>query len=251
MSAWRRVALERLPKERWLKKLVGDARTPGGLWLDLVPPFQRYHDKPGGEDFIAGIYQYAAWCLTESQSLHVQIATLDCFFQRLPAYPRIMSALPRYLARGDFLELRAAFQRHPLTDEEFERLAAQFNNDVAAYLPAGFIDAIEARLAASARPWVEDCDICKPLAQPLYATMSDGERLPDEIMKLRQVMGEPWHRCDLLTSCSLTLRCPQCGRFYIYDYDYEFSVGYVYEQENIRPATSEEAASLNRGYPRN
>ena len=59
MSAWRRVAIEKIPRYRML---IEHSESIGMLWVDLWCRFVRAHSDPIDEELIGQIYDYASWC---------------------------------------------------------------------------------------------------------------------------------------------------------------------------------------------
>lgn len=61
MSAWKRIAFEKLPGYRYL---IEEAENPMALWIELHLKFEDvYKAKPLDDDLIRRFYEYAHWCI--------------------------------------------------------------------------------------------------------------------------------------------------------------------------------------------
>src|SRR6266436_1173893 len=68
MSAWRRVAAEKLPKQR---ELIERSESVGMLWVDLWGIFVLAHREPVDNEAIRGVYEFAKWTCTESGATRI------------------------------------------------------------------------------------------------------------------------------------------------------------------------------------
>jgi len=121
MSAWRRVAIEKLPE---CKEQIEAAEDMGELWADLRQALVAAHELKN-EDFIARAYDYARWCLAESGSPDIATSAAINFYERLPDYRRVREALHRWLSQEEFDGLRFYF-RYGRTEEDYAELAREF-----------------------------------------------------------------------------------------------------------------------------
>ena len=127
MSAWKRVALEKLPEYR---RVIDTAERPMALWRELHLKFEEvYHADIPDDDLIRRFYEYAAWCLEspgEGRYLSdAGTAVVHAFYEHLPQHGVIRRDMPRWLSREDFLGLREAFRYH-LSGEQFAAFEAEF-----------------------------------------------------------------------------------------------------------------------------
>ena len=80
MSAWRRVAIEKIPRYR---RRIEHAENIGMLWVDLWLDFVRAHADPTDEELIRQIYDYAWWCAS-SPDPDTSTAGALSFYEDLP-----------------------------------------------------------------------------------------------------------------------------------------------------------------------
>jgi hypothetical protein len=122
MSAWKRVALEKLPEYRGL---IDAADNPMALWIELHLKFERATD----EDLIRRIFEYARWCMQRSGEgrylSDAGTAAVCAFYEHLPQHADIRRDLSRWLTREEFANLRDAFRYH-LSEAEFASFEAEF-----------------------------------------------------------------------------------------------------------------------------
>jgi hypothetical protein len=125
MSAWKRVALEKLPE---YKRLITSAGSPMELWVELNCHFFDAC-KAGQDDLVGRFYQYARWCLrSPGKGLELSeagTAAVCGFYEHLPRDVIARRDLRRWITRTEFNDLRAAFQ-YLLTESEFGELEAEF-----------------------------------------------------------------------------------------------------------------------------
>ena len=117
MSAWRRVATEKLPKQR---ELIERSDSVGMLWVDLWAIFVLAHREPADEEIIRGVYEFAKWTCTESGNDEMATSTYCHFYEDLPKERLVRERLPQHMTRQDFLVLVDVFKYHLTADEHKE-----------------------------------------------------------------------------------------------------------------------------------
>lgn len=127
MSAWKRVALEKLPEYR---KLVDAADSPMALWIELHLKFEDAHRLPVPDaDLVRRFYEYARWCWQSPGSGDLRsdagTAVACAFYEHLPQNKAICRDLPRWLTNAEFAELREVFRYH-LSEPEFSNFESEF-----------------------------------------------------------------------------------------------------------------------------
>ena len=122
MSAWRRVALEKLPEFR---KIIEAAETPGMLWIDLRLKFEDAYKEPVDQDLAHRVYEYAGWCLAESKDQDIETAVALTFYEHLPINKKIRRDMANHLTRESFLGLKEVFKYH-LAEGEYEEMEQEF-----------------------------------------------------------------------------------------------------------------------------
>ena len=127
MSAWKRVALEKLPEYR---RIIEEAERPMALWIELHLKFEDiYRAEVLDDDLIRRFYEYARWCLEspgEGRCLSdAGTAAVLAFYEHLPQLGVIRRDLPRWLSRDEFMGLRDAFHYH-LSEEQFASFESEF-----------------------------------------------------------------------------------------------------------------------------
>ena len=127
MSAWRRVALEKLPEYR---RIIDEARSPMALWLELCLQFEDlYRTETLNDRLIRSFFDYARWCVEQPKEGEFlsDAGTAACcaFFEHLPKHDAIRRDLRRWLTREEFLGLRVTFGYH-LSKEEFVSFESEF-----------------------------------------------------------------------------------------------------------------------------
>ena len=113
MSAWRRIAIEKIPRYR---KLVEQASTVMHLWTQLRWPFVEAHSAPIDEQLIKQVYDYASWCLA-SNDPNTFTAVIVAFYEDLPVHPEVRKQVARWVSAEEFSGLEEAFRYH-LDDRE-------------------------------------------------------------------------------------------------------------------------------------
>ena len=122
MSTWRRIAIEKLPQHR---KLIEDSESVGMLWVDLWLKFVDAHRPPVDEATVKATYEFASWCLADSENADIATSTICHFYEHLPTEPLVRRELPKHMTRQDFLGLVQVFDYH-LSAEEHERFVSEF-----------------------------------------------------------------------------------------------------------------------------
>jgi hypothetical protein len=117
MSAWRRIAIEKLPKQR---QLIAKSETVGMLWVDLWFVFLNAHEEPSDEATIRGVYEFARWTLAESRDAEIATSTCCHFYEELPQEAKVRARLARYMTREEILGLSEIFKYHLTPDEHRE-----------------------------------------------------------------------------------------------------------------------------------
>jgi uncharacterized protein with PIN domain len=84
---------------------------------------------------------------------------------------------------------------------------------------------------------VADCKICSTIPESVDADIAKGESLNEYTTQLETVVRFAYYSNKLM-------RCPECGRLYIYKYDYEFLVGGSEEDEYLWRSDTDGALEL-------
>lgn len=122
MSAWRRVALEKLPECR---ELIEKADSIGLLWAYIWFEFENAHSKPKNEDLISRFYEYALWCMVESNNADIQTSAFVSFYEHLPVVESVRKDMANHLTRDDFFAVKEAF-KYFLSEKEYAELQKEF-----------------------------------------------------------------------------------------------------------------------------
>ncbi len=124
MSVWRRVALEKVPK---LRRLIEAAPNVMALWIELQLKlaYEDLYQSPSNEKTIAGIFDYASWCLNNSHNWDTKTAVVCAFYEHLPQMKEAREELPHRMSMEDFLKLKERF-KYLLTEEEHEEFVREF-----------------------------------------------------------------------------------------------------------------------------
>jgi hypothetical protein len=117
MSAWRRIAIEKIPAQ---KDLIAKSESVGMLWTDLWFVFLDAHKEPVDEVRIRGIYEFAKWSCVESGDPAMATSTCCHFYEHLPQEPIVRARIHRYMSRQDILGLSEIFKYHLTADERQE-----------------------------------------------------------------------------------------------------------------------------------
>ena len=122
MSAWRRIATEKIPKQR---ELIQRSESVGMLWVDLWFQFLDAHREPVDEETIRGVYEFAKWTCMESRDAEIATSTCCHFYEDLPTSPLVRERLLRFMTREDVMGLAEVFKYH-LTEEEHREFMREF-----------------------------------------------------------------------------------------------------------------------------
>jgi hypothetical protein len=122
MSAWRRMAIEKLPECR---DLIQGAKNPYQFWIDLRFEFEDAHREPTNTDFVSRVYEYASWAANESGNPDLCTAAAVAFYEHLPTMPLVRREKARWISRPFYHELRDLLRYH-LSESEFEEFEAEF-----------------------------------------------------------------------------------------------------------------------------
>src|SRR5437868_5806976 len=114
MSAWRRAAIEKIPRFR---KLIEESQSVGMLWVDLWFEFVKAHSDPHDEEFIGRFYDYAWWC-ANSPDPDTSTAGVLCFYEHLPTQPTVRAHMAKWLSAEQFNGMGEIFRYHLDTYEE-------------------------------------------------------------------------------------------------------------------------------------
>ena len=107
MSQWRRVAIERFPA---LRRDIADAEDMGYMWSELRRRLEDAYRLPTlDEPFVAGVYDYAHWCLCH-RSIEVHTAVVLNFYEHLADTILLRRDVARWLSQDDFDLLKFAWQ---------------------------------------------------------------------------------------------------------------------------------------------
>jgi hypothetical protein len=117
MSAWRRIAIDKLPKQ---KDLIAKSESVGMLWVDLWCVFLAAHKEPVDEATIRGVYEFAKWTYAESRDAEIATSTCCHFYEHLPLERRVRERLPQYMSRQEILVLSEVFKCHLTPDKHHE-----------------------------------------------------------------------------------------------------------------------------------
>jgi hypothetical protein len=128
MSAWRRVALEKLPEYR---KIIDAANEVMACWLELNFEFDKvYRSEILDRNKIRRFYEFARWCLANpstsaSAEFDPLTAAVVVFFEHIPRNRAAREDLHNWISRKEFLELQDAF-RYLASESEFAELESSF-----------------------------------------------------------------------------------------------------------------------------
>jgi hypothetical protein len=122
MSAWRRVAIEKIPRYR---KLIQRADTIGMLWVDLWLEFVHAHSDPIDEELVGQVYDYAWWC-ANAPDPDTSTAGVLSFYEDLPLYPAVRAQMAKWLPAEVFAGMGQIFRYHLDSYEEYREFVQQF-----------------------------------------------------------------------------------------------------------------------------
>jgi hypothetical protein len=122
MSAWRRIAIDKIPKQR---DLIERSESVGMLWVDLWFRFIDVHREPIDEETIRGIYEFAKWTCKDSRSDDMATSTCCHFYEGLPTNPLVRAQLRRFMTREEIIGFSDIFKYH-LSDDEHREFMREF-----------------------------------------------------------------------------------------------------------------------------
>jgi hypothetical protein len=108
MSRWRGRANELLLassdpiRRRKIQRTISSSKDAYALWGDVFLEFKDAHDDPPDESFIAGVYDYAKWCITQYGNADLLTATIVSFWEELATDQQVVRDLPRWLSTPEF-----------------------------------------------------------------------------------------------------------------------------------------------------
>src|SRR5438093_1321124 len=122
MSAWRRVAIEKIPRYRML---IEHSESIGMLWVDLWCRFVRAHSDPIDEELIGQIYDYASWCAA-SPDPDTRTAGVLSFYEDLPKYSVVRKQMAKWLTTEEFSGMAEVFRYHLCSEKEYKEFVREF-----------------------------------------------------------------------------------------------------------------------------
>lgn len=128
MSKWRKAALEKIPSR---KDVITDSDVDsiGMFWVELDVVFhEAYNPKLKNEKLIEEIWNYAEWCLKESNDADIQTVVITHFYEDLLNNKEVREELPKYLSKDDFLSLKEVFLYHNSEEKLAEYTKEYLNN---------------------------------------------------------------------------------------------------------------------------
>jgi hypothetical protein len=122
MSAWRRVAIAKIPRFR---KLIEEAESVWMLWVDLWCQFVKAHADPLDEELIGQVYDYAWWC-ANSPDPDTRTAGVLSFYEDLPTRPEVRAQMAKWLSPERFSGMGEIFRYHLDSFEDYQRFVQEF-----------------------------------------------------------------------------------------------------------------------------
>src|SRR5947207_1342020 len=122
MSAWRRVAIEKIPRLRWL---IEQSDSVWVLWVELWLCFVRAHSDPIDEELIGQVYDYAAWSAA-SRDPNTRTAAVLRFYEHLPTKPQIRAQMAKWLSPAAFTGMGEVFRYHLCSDKAYREFVREF-----------------------------------------------------------------------------------------------------------------------------
>jgi hypothetical protein len=119
MSAWRRIAIEKLPQ---FEQKIEHSESIGILWIDLFEAFRRAHEDPPDEATIRQIYDFAWWAAGNDD---LGSATVCGFFEDLPTDSRVRRLMPQFMTQEQLLGMKDIFKYH-LSPEQYHEFVDDF-----------------------------------------------------------------------------------------------------------------------------
>lgn len=122
MSAWRRVAIAKVPR---LRQQIERAERVGMLWVELWLEFVRAHSEPVDEELIGQVYDYAWWCANSPDPLTSNAGILS-FYEDLPLDPGVRARMARWLPAEDFTGMGEIFRYHLSSYDDYRAFVQEF-----------------------------------------------------------------------------------------------------------------------------
>ena len=130
MSAWRRAALEAVPDLGWRHR-IEKARSLTYAWIELWLAFLEAYEEPKHDDWIAGIYRFAKWCL-DSKDARVKEAVWLSFFEHLGSFAiekgsrsdEVVRDMARHISVRQFESVKGALA-YFITPKQLEELQSR------------------------------------------------------------------------------------------------------------------------------
>jgi hypothetical protein len=116
------MALEKLPE---CGEQIAKADCMGVFWADIWYAFEDAHSKPKNEDFVSRVYEYASWCMEESNDADIQKSALANFYEYLPVVEAVRKDMANHLTQDDFSGVKEAF-KYFLSEKEYAQLEKEF-----------------------------------------------------------------------------------------------------------------------------
>ena len=105
-------------------ELVSSASCHVDLWQELKE-LVADADTANGLESLRPIFDYAWWCVDESNDPDLTSAVESCFYQDLPAYSDTSDKINHFFDQHQFHRLRKSFASR-VNEEEFQKLFAEF-----------------------------------------------------------------------------------------------------------------------------
>jgi hypothetical protein len=122
MSAWRRVAIAKIPR---LRSLIERAENIWRLWTELFTEFAVAHSDPIDEELIDQIHSYALWCI-DSPDVQTYNAAVLCFYEDLPIHPEVRQHMAAWMSEDEFRRADEVFRYHLKSDDAFDEFVRDF-----------------------------------------------------------------------------------------------------------------------------
>jgi len=135
LEHWQEKALELFPE---LADVINNNQFgPVGLWIDLYDALvQAYEMQPVNEGLIGRIYDFAAWCFNQPQTLQIGTdlsgAIATGLIESIPLDKRVSDDLYRWLSVETFSGCESLFRYH-LSDEDYRKFSEEFMHKKKSY----------------------------------------------------------------------------------------------------------------------
>src|SRR5262249_30413578 len=124
MSAWRRVAIEKIPRFR---ALIQESENVWRLWNELFLEFVMAHKPPMDEELIHQVHDYALWCIDGPPATEAYNAAAISFYESLPIHPEVVEHMATWMSPEEFSRADQVLRYFIKSDEEFERFVREFH----------------------------------------------------------------------------------------------------------------------------